>query len=200
MKPKYFFCILCTALLLTGCSPLSGQSKETSDNTWADSGYTTIGETMTVQKGDSELNLLDNMDALTADGLYYAAWTMGDAKDYENSDGKTVDLYDAQLYLLLGEFPEETEAECNRDKWLDAARTNYEVLDEEEISCNGQTYTLLAYNCISDENPYARGMSAFGVYLDNAVCIELTCQESFDEDLRTILTGFLNNCTYERRD
>ena len=140
------------------------------------------------------------MDALTADGLYYAAWTMGDAKDYENSDGKTVDLYDAQLYLLLGEFPEETEAECNRDKWLDAARTNYEVLDEEEISCNGQTYTLLAYNCISDENPYARGMSAFGVYLDNAVCIELTCQESFDEDLRTILTGFLNNCTYERRD
>ena len=181
MKPKYFFCILCTALLLTGCSPLSGQSKETADNTWADSGYTTIGETMTVQKGDSELNLLDNMDALTADGLYYAAWTMGDAKDYENSDGKTVDLYDAQLYLLLGEFPEETEAECNRDKWLDAARTNYEVLD-------------------SDENPYARGMSAFGVYLDNAVCIELTCQESFDEDLRTILTGFLNNCTYERRD
>lgn len=197
MKANYFFYILCIALLLAGCSSLSDQSKEIADNTWADSGYTTIGETLTVQKGDSGLNLLDNMDALTADGLYYAAWTMGDAADYENSDGKIVDLYDAQLYLLLGEFPDATEAGRNRDKWLDAARTNYEVLDEEEITCSGQAYTLLTYNCISKENPYARGVSAFGVFEENAVCAELTCQENFEEDLRTILTDFLKNCTYE---
>lgn len=200
MKSKYFFYVLCITLLLTGCSPFSGQSKEMLENTWEDSGYATIGGTLTVQKGDSELELLDNMDALTADGLYYAAWTMGDAEPYENSEGETVDLYDAQLYLLLGKSPNEAEAGQNRDKWLDAAKTNYEVLDEEEITCNGQDYTLLTYNCISEENPYDRGVSAFGVYEKNAMCIELTCQEGFDEDLNTILIDFLNNCTYDGRD
>lgn len=200
MRLKCFFYILCVTLLLTGCSPLSGQSKETQVSTWSNSGYVTIGGTLTVQKGDSELILRDNMDALTADGLYYATWTAGDAKDYENSDGETVDLYDAQLYLLLGQSQEAAEAERNRDKWLDAARTNYEILDEEQISCNGQAYTLLTYNCVSKDNPYARGVSAFGVHDENAVCAELTCQENFDEDLRSILIDFLNNCTYERKD
>lgn len=197
MKANYFFYILCITLLLTGCSSLSGQSKEMQENTWEDSGYAEIGGILTVQRGHDELVLRDNMDALTADGLYYAAWTMGDAKDYENSEGETVDLYDAQLYLLLGEFPDKTEAGHNRDKWLDAARTNYEVLDEEEVTCNGQAYTLLTYNCVSKENPYARGVSAFGAFGENAVCAELTCQDNFEEDLRTILTDFLNNCTYE---
>lgn len=198
MRSKRICYLLCITWILTlflsGCS--ASLEKEM-DNTWDDPGYVTVGKTLTVEKGDTPLSLLDNMDALTADGLYYAAWTMGDPEPYENSEGKTVDLYDAQLYLLLGEFKEETEAQSNMDKWLDAGKTNYEILSEEEITCSGQTYSLITYNCVSEDNPYARGISAFGVYQDSAVCIELTCQKDFNEDLKTILIDFLDNCTYK---
>ncbi len=194
MKVKYFFYNLCIVLMLSGCSFSTEKSTE---NTWLDSGYITIGNKLTVEKGNTDLELLDNMDALTADGLYYAAWTMGNSKPYENSEGETIDLYDAQLYLLMGEFPDNKEAKNNMDKWLDAGKTNYEVLKEEEITCSGQSYTLITYNCVSEDNPYARGISAFGVNQDLAVCIELTCQEEFDKDLRTILIDFLEHCTYK---
>lgn len=198
MRAKKIFYHLCIALIftvfMTGCS---ANTEKTLDNTWDESGYVAVGKTLTVEKGKSPLRLLDNMDALTADGLYYAAWTMGDSEPYENSEGKTVDLYDAQLYLLLGEFKGEAEAKSNMDKWLDAGKSNYEILEEEEITCNGQDYSLITYNCVSEDNPYARGVSAFGVYQDAAVCVELTCREDFEEDLREILTGFLDNCTYK---
>ena len=80
---------------------------------------------------------LDNKDALAADGLYYAAWSCGNAKPYENKDGDTVDLYDAQLYLLLGEAKSTENAQHDKNTWLAAAEENYDVQQKEEISCNG---------------------------------------------------------------
>lgn len=152
---------------------------------------------LTVDNTDSRLTLLSNMDALSADGLYYAAWTMGGSEPYENSDGDTVDLYDAQLYFLLGEFKDAETAQNNLNTWLSAGRTNYEILSEENVTCNGQDYLLITYQFIHEDNPYVRGISAFGVFGNHAACIELTCREGFDEDLKTILIDFLNGCTYD---
>lgn len=189
---RLFF--ICTMLVLTLCSCSSPAKKELAPG---NSEYTAIGSRLEIRSIDSRLTMVDNMDALAADGLYYAAWTIGEPETSTNSEGKAVDVYDAQLYLLLGEYVDSKKAEENRDDWLDAARTNYQVTNEEEITCNGQTYTLLTYNCVSQDNPYARGVSAFGVSYDNAVCVELTCQEKFAEDLRTILTDFLECCSYK---
>lgn len=196
MKLRPLLCILCIAFMLTGCAHASLLSQGTKEDTWSDSGSITVGHNLTIQNADNRMTLSENMDVLAAEGLYYATWTMGGFEPYENSDGDTVDLYDAQLYLLLGEFPGSQDAQNNMDKWLTAGKSNYEILSEESITCNGQSYCLITYNCISDTNPYDRGVSAFGVYQDNAVCIELTCRENFEEDLRTILIDFLNNCTY----
>lgn len=196
MKLKPLLCILCAALMLTGCAHASLLSQETKEDTWADSGFITVGHNLTIQNTGNRLTLLENMDVLSADGLYYATWTMGDSEPYENSEGNTVDLYDAQLYLLSGEFSDSQHAQSNMDKWLTAGKSNYEVLSEEDITCNGQSYSLITYNCINENNPYERGASAFGIYQNNAVCIELTCRENFEEDIRTILIDFLNDCTY----
>lgn len=197
LKLKYLLCILCIALILTGCSYTALLSREKKEDTWADSGFLSIGHNLTIQNTDNRLTLLDNMDVLSGEGLYYATWTMGTAEPYENSDGNTVDLYDAQLYLVLGEFQNSTSAKDNMDKWLTAGKNNYEILSEEEITCNGQPYSLITYNCVSENNPYHRGISAFGICGSNAVCIELTCRENFEEDLRDILINFLDNCTYD---
>lgn len=184
--------------MLTGCSVISSAlSEKDTENTWDTSDYVKIGDVLTVQKSDSRLALLDNKDALSTDGLFYCAWTIGNSEPYENSEGDTVDLYDAQLYLLLGEFVSSQKAQENMDDWLASAKINYKVIKEEEITCNGQSYTLITYSYINESNPYARGTSAFGVYEGNAVCVELACRDNFTDDPESILIDFLNNCTYD---
>lgn len=184
--------ILSITFVLAGCSFLPSDLENDVD---ADSEYITVGG-LTVHNTDTRLTVLDKMDALSADGLYYASWTAGDSEPYENSDGDTVDLYDAQLYLLLGEYKSSGAAQENMDNWLNAGKTNYDIIKEETITCSDQSYTMITYNFTNEENPYAHGVSAFGVHDNIAVCAELTCREDYQEDLREMLMGFLDNCTY----
>lgn len=192
-KSKYIACILCITASLTGCSLLPDFSDS---NTVTDSEYVTVGGHLTVHNTDTRLTLLNNMDTLSADGLYYASWTAGDSEPYENSDGDTVDLYDAQLYLLMGEFKNSDAAQKNMANWLTTGQTNYDVTDESTITCNGQSYTVITYRFRNEENPYSHGVSAFGVYENLAICVELTCREKYQEDVQEMLTNFLNNCSY----
>lgn len=193
MGLKYIICIVCITSTLTGCAAFSSGS---GSNTVTDSEFVTIGSHLTVHNTDARLTLMSNMDALSADGLYYASWAAGSSEPYINFAGDTVDLYDAQLYLLLGEFKSSGAAQENMDNWLAAAHSNYDVTDEKIVACNEQSYTMVTYKFTNEENPYAHGTSAFGVYNNLAVCVELTCREGYQEDLNGILTDFLNNCTY----
>ena len=127
----------------------------------------------------------------------YTTWTLGDSEPYENSEGETVDLYDAQLYLLLSESKNNDDARTDMSKWLDAAKNNYDVLAEEDIICNGLSYHIISYHCNGETNPYDRGISAFGSWENAALCAELTCLKEFDNDLKDILIHFLDNCSFE---
>ena len=176
----------------TGCSFSSA-----SENRTAEDGTVLIGHTLEVRNNDDRLTLLDNKDALAADGLYYAAWTAGNCEPYENKDGDTVDLYDAQLYLLLGEAKSTEDAQHDMDTWLAAAKENYEVQKEDTVFCGGNSYTLLTYQCKSADTPYDKGVSAFYTDQNIAVCIELTCRADYTEDLYVMLTDFLNNYSYK---
>ena len=80
--------------------------------------------------------------------------------------------------------------------WLEAAKTNYDILEEKEMTFQKQAYTVVAYQCRSEDNPYARGISAFAAFGNSAVCAELTCQNDFKDDLESILENFLNHCSY----
>lgn len=186
-------CILCAAVTLTGCSLLPFLSDS---GTVTDAEYVKIGRYLTVHNTDTRLTLLDNIDLLSADGLYYASWVSGDPEPYENSSGDTIDLYDMQLYLLMGEFKNQDAAQKNMESWLAAGQTNYDITGEETVTCNGQSYTVIIYNFQNEENPYSYGVSAFGVHEELAVCVELTCREGYQEELQEMLTDFLNNCTY----
>lgn len=197
MKIKKCICILTITmtLALTACSVLPAIDSG-DDLTDVNAEYVTIGNILTVHNADDRLTLLHNMDTLSSDGLYYATWTAGDPEPYENSDGDTVDLYDAQLYLLLGKYKNAETAQENMDSWLNAGRSNYDVTEEGTILCGEQSYTVITYTFTNQENPYARGVSAFGVYENCAVCVELTCREGYDEDLQEMLIDFLQECTY----
>lgn len=190
---KYVLCIICLILTATGCSSIpSITEKKPIENT----ACLKIGRHLEINNTNESLILYDYKEALAGDGLYYASWRIGDAIPYENSDGDTVDLYDAQLYVLLGEFTSAEKAMENRNEWLEKARASYEISAEEETVCNEQTYLMITYTFAGENNPYARGVSAFAVHGNSAVCMELTCQENFAGELETILTAFLENCSY----
>lgn len=194
IKPKYIVAFLCIAALVIACSLLASGPDS---NTAADSEYVTVGSDLTVHNTDSRLTLFSNMETLSANGLYYASWTAGGSEPYVNIDGDTVDLYDAQLHLLLGEFKSSDTAQENLDAWYDIGSTNYDITDKKTVTCNGQPYTMVIYNLLNEEDPYARGVSAFGVNNTTAVCAELTCRENYHEDLEEMLTEFLNNFDYK---
>ena len=47
-------------------------------------------------------------------------------------------------------------------------------------------------------SPYARGASAFGVYRNYAVSVELICQQNFNRDTGQLLGQFLDHCHYAK--
>lgn len=194
-KKQLFSLFLCTFLFLDGCSSAPA---ETLDGQKWDEDWTQIGTLLGVEPMEP-FTLLDNKDILAADGLYYAAWTAGSPVPYENSDGDMTDLYDAQLYLLFNETADESSAEKKYQTWLASAKDNYEVHQEDTITCNGQSYTRITYDCVSENNPYDRGVSVFGICGANVICAELTCVEDYSADLVQLLTGFLEGCHYSSR-
>ncbi|MGN0465319.1 MAG: hypothetical protein ACI4F9_03090 [Lachnospiraceae bacterium] len=180
-------------LILTGCISTSKTTKD--GQPWLED-WVQIGTKVGVD-APNQLTLLDNKETLAAEGLYYATWVAGNSTPYKNSDGDTIDLYDAQLYFLTSETKSEEKAKSNCNTWLSAAKENYEVLTENTITLNGQSYTFITYTCDNKENPYSHGVSAFGVCDNTALCIELTCLENYTEDLEALLTNFLENCYFK---
>lgn len=188
MKKKYVFILAIIAVVLSGCFLFSSKPEDTS--------LIKLGDTLTVDNTDSRRILLGKQDALAMDGMYYAAWGMGQTEPYEDSDGKIVQLYDAQIHLLLGEYKDAETAQQNMNSWLETGRDGYDVIEETQSAYNGQTYTKLTYRFQDKEVPFSEGISVFTVVGSSALCIELTCRESFTDDPETTMADFLNCCTY----
>lgn len=189
------------AILLTGAVCLSltacGQNipVKTADGAQWDDSWVNVGGIIGVDTPEG-LDSREYNDTLGVNGMYYATWSSGEAEPYTNAEGQEAEIYDAQVYLLLSGYDEAGKAEDAAAEWLDMAAGQYNVEDTETASYNGQEYTVIAYTFSSDTNPYQRGASAFGVYRNYAVSVELSCQEDFDGDAREILAGFLENCHY----
>lgn len=192
MEKKILF-FIGTMLLLTGCS--SAPQTAADGQSWQES-WTQIGTSTGVDVPE-QLTLLESKEVLAADGLYYATWVTGSSVPYENSDGDTIDLYDAQLYFLTNEAASGEKAEADCGAWLSAAKEKYNVQTEDTVTFGGQSYTLLTYTCTGEDNPYDHGISAFGACGTTAVCAEFTCLENYTEDPETILADFLNNCHFK---
>ena len=143
------------------------------------------------------LTLLANNSVLTGEDTYYAAWTVGDPVQYTNADGDEVDLYPAQLYLLLYGCADETAAEEACADFLAREKETYTVQDERTETHNAQDYTVLDYTGGSADNPYDRGSSAFAVRGNYVLVAELLAQDSFDGDLPQMLADFLDGVHYD---
>lgn len=161
-----------------------------------DRGWEMLGSVLGVEPPGNGFALLNNDTALSGNDTYYASWVAGEAKPYTNAEGKPVDLYPAQIYLLLYGCADEAAAGEALSDWMARERGTYTVREEYDDTLNGRAYRVLRYDCGSDTNPYSRGISAFSRFGRYVVIAELTCTAGYEGDERAVLTAFLNGCHY----
>lgn len=194
MKKQYWRVLcLCSLLCLSGCGTPPPETAA-DGSTW-DEDWITIGNVIGIDTPEG-MSLQENSDALSAKGMYYASWSLGDAESAVNEDGENAQVYDAQVYLLAAGYDGTDKAEEAAAEWLDMAFEQYAVESTARETYNGQEFTVVTCTYISETNPYARGASAFGVYGNYAVSAELSCQERFDGNAPEILADFLEHCHY----
>jgi len=194
---KKLLALLLTGALcfgLTGCGTVLPPEKAADGLDW-DEDWITVGSMVGVDTPQG-MEPQENNEALASNGMYYATWSLGEGEPYTNEDGEEVQLYGAQVYLLLGGYKSSEEAENTLAQWEEMAKLQYDVDGTMAQSHNGQDFTVITYTFNSETNPYARGVSAFGTYRNYAISAELTCQEDFDGDAVQLLARFLDNCHY----
>jgi len=195
---KRFICVYAAlCLLLSGCG--NAVPERTADGAAWDTAWVSLGNVLGVAEPGNELVLRDNNDALSAKDMYLASWTIGESAPYVNEDGDEVSLYPARLDVLVYGCKDAEAARQALAEWSARQAETYAVSGTEEQSVNAQTYSVSAYVCQSETNPYSRGVSAFGVYENFAVSFELNCQEGFAGDEAEILNDFLAACHYAAR-
>lgn len=184
--------VLC--LGLTGCGAPLPPEKTADGQDWEES-WITVGSIIGVDTPDG-MDHRENNEALAANGMYYATWSMGEGVPYTNADGEDAELYDAQVYLLVGGYQSDKDAENTLIQWKDMASLQYVVESTTEENHNGVDFTVITYTFDSEDNPYARGASAFGCYRNFAVSVELTCQQDYIGNTVQLLGEFLDHCYY----
>ena len=184
---------LCLTLFLSGCGK-AAPPKAVDGAAWSED-WATLGNVIGVDTPEG-LTARENSDVLSTKGMYYATWSAGEAAPYVNEDGEDAQLYGAQVYFLVAGYDSTAEAEEAAAEWLSMADEQYAVEEAKTEAYNGQEFTVITYTYTSEGNPYSRGASAFGSYGNYAVSVELSCQDSFEEDALEILEGFLEHCHY----
>lgn len=188
-------------LLLTGAMSLSlagcGQNipVTAADGAKWDDSWVTVGGILGVDT-PAGLDSRENNDTLGVNGMYYATWSSGEAEPYVNEDGEDTDIYDAQLYVLLAGAKSVEKAEGSAAEWLEMASGKYHIETTSTGTYNGQEFTVITYTFSSDTNPFSHGASAFGVYRNYAISVELSCRDTFGGDARAVLADFLEHCHY----
>ena len=113
---------LCGLLGLSGCGT-PPPTAAADGAVWSED-WVTVGNVIGVETPEG-MTPQENSDALSAKGMYYATWSIGEAEDIFNENGDQAQVYDAQVYLLLAGFNDTVEAEETAAEWLGLAYEQY---------------------------------------------------------------------------
>ncbi len=161
-----------------------------------DKNWEMMAKVVGIEAPGGGLTLLTNNSVLAGEDTYYASWTAGEPSPYTNAEGDEVDLYPAQLYVLLYGCADPAAAESACADFLARERQTYTVHSQRTEEHNAQSYTVLDYTGGSADNPYGRGSSAFAVRGNYVLVAELLAQDSFDGDVSRMLSAFLDGVHY----
>lgn len=187
---KRFLTALLAALVLAGCAgPAPGLPPG-----WEED-WVRIAEYIGVEPLEG-FTLSESNDALSISGLYYAAWTSGEGRDFVNAEGGEATVYDAQIYVLLEECRSAEAAEEATAAWTARERASYQAGESSTEFFGGQEFEVLPLAAGREGNPYTHGAAAFAVRGAWAISVELVCADGFPEEPRPILEQFLAGFHY----
>ncbi len=184
MKRKVFTLILALSLLLAGCGNNAPQAN------W-DESWTIIAPFLAAEPMEG-FTFGESDDILGISGVYYAAWTNGDARSFTNAEGEDTVIFNSQIYVVAQECRSEEEAQQNIAVWKAREKQNYQVAEEFGITLNDHDYIMLTMISGNEGNPYGFGAAAFTVSGNNAICVELVCSDTFTGSPQAVLEEFIN--------
>ncbi len=141
-----------------------------------------------------------NLDVMSAAGLWYATWTAGEMEVRENSEGQRAEIYDAQLYMVIQEFKSESKVAPEMETWKKLERDQYSCGETRTREYGGVSYEIVPLLTAAEDNPYSHGAAAFGTHGKFGVCLELLCREEYQGDAETLLEDFLAGLHYHFDD
>lgn len=180
---KNVWIITAAALLLCGCTSEETGTVKASENTAVDLGSVHIDKT------EGDYRLYEYADVLSADGFWYADYVTGEAQTITGTDGKEAELYPSQVYVLVYEGTEPSDAAQKKAAWLEAAEENYLISSKEEKEENGISWTVVEYT-FKEGSTFERGTSAIGTKDSIALILELTAAKDDTHDLNEARSWF----------
>lgn len=192
---KIICIILCAALMLTltGCLG-DGSVKNPSvmaDGSHWDAGWTGMGGYMGVEQPEGDFLLLTTNGDLDGVDLHYATWIAGGETKVD--DGY---VYDCQLYLMTEDCGLYDDAVDTKNLWREQIGGDFSVTEERTYSANGVEFTLVFYDCLSDETHFDSGVTALGVWEGIVIVADLGKVASYELDLTAVMEDFLNGFHY----
>ena len=192
MKRAILLIISCIMLAgLTACGTKTPEKAV--DGTPWNTDWIRLGPALGVEEPGHGLTLRDEK---SAKNMFYTAWSIGEAQVKTNSSGAETNVYDAQLVALLMSSDSAEDARLDIEDQLELAEENYAISNTVQQEFNGQEFTVLTYDFLTEGSLYRHGVSAFTVYDSWAMSVELACGDGFGEDPQTVLADFLNHCHY----
>ncbi len=183
MKRKLISLIIVISLMLCGCGSEANQTN------W-DESWTVIAPFLAAEPMEG-FAFGESDDIFGISGVYYAAWTNGDARSFTNSEGEDTVIFDAQIYVVAQECRTEEEAQQNISAWKAREKQNYQASEEFGITVNDRDYIMMNMVSGNEGNPYGSGTAAFTASGTNAICVELVCSDTFAGDPRSLMEEFL---------
>lgn len=180
MKKRIFALLLTLCLMLCGCGVPEAPDTAADGTPWSDE-WTTIGAILGVEPIDGWRNTR-NEDLLADEGMYFATWVTGEAKD---------SVYPAQTFLVLSQCEDTGAAEALIAQWTDLVNENYTAEAPRKLDHKLGSFTLIPYTC-GEGSTFARGMTCVGLVGNRAVNLEISCMENVELDLEGAVTAFLN--------
>lgn len=180
--------VLVLVLLLSSCA--SPEELDWEALGWEED-WETVGTVAAVEPLEG-FEAAENLDVMSGQGLWYAAWTCGEGREIENDDGEDAVLYDAQLYLLIEACGSADEAAAETAGWQERERGSYDCSDPAREQHGDAEYTVMTMTA-KGESPFDGGVAAFAAVGKYAVSVELMALESAPiapgDTLRAFLDG-----------
>lgn len=180
-------------LLLSSCSE-EGPDLEALG--WEED-WTAVGDLLAAETPEG-FALEDSNGALDASGIWYNAWSSGEASVSEDFGT----YYGAEIFLLVQECKNPEEARSTVKGWAGYERASFTRGETESREYAGQEFQIcpLLPSENHDGTPYFDGMEAFAVRGSLAISVELLCLESFQGDREAALAGFLSGLHYNDKE